>query len=71
VPGRERQVAVPTPLRLADRQPCAAQHTPDPPGYIEWFAWAEWMATTHRQVRCLGCGLWAIWVPKESPTQGR
>jgi hypothetical protein len=52
------------PVWLADRQSCAARHTPDPPGYEEWFTWAAWMGETHVQTQCSECGLWAIWIPK-------
>ena len=27
--------------------------------------WIEEMHRTHRQVRCPGCGLWKLWVPRE------
>lgn len=36
-------------------------HTPCPEGYLQWHAWADKMSKTHKQVRCPGCGLWAIW----------
>jgi hypothetical protein len=39
-------------------------HTPCPKGYIDWHQWAEKKAKTHRQLKCVGCGLFAIWVPK-------
>ncbi len=47
-------------------KPCPneAQHTPHPRGYLAHGEWAEGMARTHRQVRCPGCGLFAIWLPK-------
>jgi hypothetical protein len=50
----------------SQRQVCPNrdQHPPGPDGYVAWFAWAEEMAKTHKQVRCKGCGRWAIWVPK-------
>jgi hypothetical protein len=54
------------PVWLPDRQPCADQHTPTPPGYEEFFMWAEWKARTHDQTCCPDCGLWAIWVPKKA-----
>lgn len=38
-------------------------HTPCPEGYIQWHAWAEEMAKTHRQSKCPGCGLYVIWTP--------
>lgn len=40
-------------------------HTVDPPGYLQWTEWAEQMEKTHVQRQCRGCGLWAVWVPKE------
>lgn len=44
--------------------PACAKHTPCPSGYLAWHEWAEEMAKTHRQVRCKGCGLYAVWVPR-------
>lgn len=42
--------------------PSAEKHTPTPRGYVAWFSWAEAMATRgFHQVRCDGCGLYAIW----------
>ena len=38
-------------------------HTPTPP-YPEWLDWARQKSRTHKQVRCPGCGLWHVWVPK-------
>lgn len=49
--------------------PNAAQHTPEPDGYLGWHAWAAKMSRKHRQVRCPECGLWAIWVPKGRPAR--
>jgi hypothetical protein len=40
-------------------------HTPTPEGYLQWHAWARKMSRTHRQERCSGCGLYAIWVPRK------
>lgn len=40
------------------------EHTPCPSGYIQWHSWAEKMSETHRQIKCPGCGLWAVWVKK-------
>lgn len=44
--------------------PNRADHTPSPETYFEWHDWAELMIRTHDQVRCDGCGLFAIWVPR-------
>lgn len=44
--------------------PNAAEHTEHPRGYLEHGEWAEEMLKTHRQVKCKGCNLWEIWVPK-------
>ncbi len=43
-------------------EPC--QHTPCPSGYVQWHYWADQMSKTHKQVRCPGCGLLSLWVPK-------
>ena len=41
-------------------------HYPDQNlGYLEWFDWAEEMWKTHKQTKCLGCGLYKIWTPKK------
>lgn len=50
--------------RGVDPCPQAEIHTPCPPGYIAWHEWAGMMSKTHRQQRCRGCGLYAVWVPK-------
>jgi hypothetical protein len=50
--------------RLAPDCSNTANHTPQPRGYSAWFDWAAKMGKTHRQLRCDGCGLLAIWVPK-------
>ena len=39
-------------------------HTPAPERYTGWGNWADRMRKTHSQVRCQGCGRWAIWLPK-------
>lgn len=46
--------------------PNFADHTPCPEGYIQWHAWADKMARTHRARKCSGCGLYKIWEPKRS-----
>ena len=40
-------------------------HTPHPAGYVARAEWRELMAGTHECRQCKGCGLWAIWEPKE------
>jgi hypothetical protein len=47
---------------------CRDLHTPSPVGpydQLQWYAWAEHMSKTHRQVRCPMCGLFAVWVLKK------
>lgn len=44
--------------------PNEAQHTLGPDGYVAWSEWARKKRETHDQVRCDGCGLSHIWVPK-------
>lgn len=40
-------------------------HTPHPAAYVANSEWADLMMETHAQRQCNGCGLWAIWEPKE------
>jgi hypothetical protein len=47
-----------------DTCPNAAEHTNGPSGYVAWQEWAKRMKTTHRQVKCPGCGLFKVWVPR-------
>lgn len=44
--------------------PNRTNHTPSPPAYLAWHEWAEHKAKTHQQIRCGGCNLLVIWVPK-------
>lgn len=46
-------------------------HAACPEGYIQWHAWAEEMAKTHRQEKCAGCGLYAIWTPRKGAAHPR
>jgi hypothetical protein len=52
--------------KVAETCPNRDAHTPSPHGYLEWHAWAEEMDKTHVQQECPGCGLMAIWVPREA-----
>lgn len=45
--------------------PNIEDHMPCPDGYIQWHAWAVEMNKTHKQRQCQGCGLWAIWEPRD------
>jgi hypothetical protein len=47
--------------------PCPDEHkhTAAPSGYVAFFAWAERMSRTHRQLKCSGCGRWQLWVPRQ------
>lgn len=53
-----------------ERKPCPQEHlhTEQPVGYLEWHPWARRMSRTHKQKRCPGCNLLAIWEPKEPKT---
>jgi len=42
--------------------PTPEKHTPHPKRQFAHAAWAEEMLRTHKQTRCPGCNLWAIWV---------
>ena len=44
--------------------PDIMHHDAGPSGYLQWHAWARRMARTHRQIKCTGCGLYVIWLPK-------
>lgn len=55
-------------VKSADDCPDRAKHTSDPPGYLQWHAWAEKKAKTHVQIQCPTCGFWAIWKRKPKPT---
>lgn len=48
--------------------PNRKQHTPHPEGYLAHAAWAEKKLKTHKQIKCPGCGLWAIWVRRPAPS---
>ena len=57
----------PEELRVDKNPECpnSAEHTLAPGGYLQWHDWAETMQKTHRTVKCSGCGLFRIWVPKK------
>ena len=47
---------------MAEECPNIANHTECPDGYIARQEWAYRKGRRHKPVRCLVCGLWAIWV---------
>ncbi len=51
---------------MSEPSPCpnAKNHSQSPELYLDWMSWAEKMSKTHKQVRCPGCGLFKMWVPK-------
>lgn len=51
--------------------PNAAEHTPQPAGYIAWHDWAARMDHTHYRRQCPGCGLRVIHVPKTPRSEGQ
>lgn len=58
--------------RLAPLCPQTDRHTPEPESYVAWHLWADTMGKTHHQIQCVGCGLWAVWVPgAENPPAER
>lgn len=62
-----RTARTPCLRRITAACPLVADHTPGPPDYPGFHAWAERMTRTHRQATCDGCGGWLIWIPKEQP----
>jgi hypothetical protein len=54
--------------RLADCPNVKAHVKGEPDGYNQWHDWAARMGKTHRQTRCDGCGLYAIWTRRGSGT---
>lgn len=44
--------------------PDLIDHTVAPKGYLAWHDWAKRMGRTHRSIKCAGCGLYVIWIPK-------
>lgn len=44
---------------------CAPYRDPmEPEGYLAWHEWADKKSKTHRSLKCRGCGLYTISVPK-------
>ena len=54
----------------ADPDECEP-HTKAPTGYLAWHEWAERMDKTHLARQCRGCGLWAIWEPRNTVTSAK
>ena len=44
---------------------CTGKHTKCPVGYLQWHEWASKKSKTHKQKKCDGCNLYAIWVEKK------
>lgn len=63
--GRYKIYLCPVERPHVDPNPDCPQHelhTPQPPGYVEWFEWAAHMNYKgSRQRKCPGCGLYNIW----------
>lgn len=38
------------------------KHTKSPVGYVQWHEWADKKSKTHKQIKCLGCNRYAIWI---------
>lgn len=55
------------PIRFKNEADCPSfhDHTPCPEGYIQWHAWARRMNRTHRSTKCVGCGLYKVWIPRK------
>ena len=50
--------------------PNSENHTLCPEDYIQWHEWAKSMDKTHKQIKCKGCGLYTIWVPRTHRRKG-
>src|SRR5215213_8397545 len=67
--GMVRYRSVPIPRRatsVTDYSNCPNKesHTPMPTGYLAWHELVYKMKRTHRQIKCPGCGLFKILIPK-------
>lgn len=65
--GRRRWIicTADEPLKVPDPDcPNAAQHTPQPSGYVALSEWADDMLKTHDQEKCPACGRPLIWRPR-------
>ena len=51
-------------MEVTEVCPDIMHHTECPNGYLQWHEWARRMSKAHKQIKCSGCGLFAIWVPK-------
>jgi hypothetical protein len=51
-------------MTLAPNCPKENLHTPTPEGYIQHAEWADQRMKTHTQIKCPGCGLYAIWIKR-------
>lgn len=47
------------------RAKCPLTKGEPPSNYVARGEWMEKMFKTHKQVRCLRCGLYHVWVPKK------
>jgi hypothetical protein len=55
-------------VKMVTRPPTTPEcepHEPWPAAYVAASDYADLMMETHDQRQCRGCGLWAIWTPKE------
>lgn len=47
------------------------KHTMQPTDFLDWHAWAAEKSETHVQIKCRGCGRYAIWVKSTLPAEVR
>ncbi len=63
--GGPNRRCIPIELRRPECDPQCAEHR-SPSNYVQALEWQEFMAETHVQRQCPGCGLWTIWEPRAS-----
>ena len=63
--GGPNRRCIPIELRRPECDPQCAEHR-SPSNYVQALEWQEFMAETHVQRQCPGCGLSTIWEPRAS-----
>lgn len=64
--GAEYDLGPPRPDEFAAKCPKAHEHTPMPRSDLARSDWMARMRRTHRQTVHPECGLWVVWVPRQT-----